>query len=57
MRWTKIDRRVFPLQKEAEEWVKEKKKQHKDVVGARIETNFIPELNQWEGLIYIRVET
>lgn len=56
MRWTAIDKRTFRLQKEAEKWVKDKKKQHKDVNGVRIETNFLQELNQWEGIIYIKVE-
>lgn len=56
MRWTAIDKRVFQLQKDAVKWAKEKKKQHKDVNGVRIDTNFLEELNQWESVIYIKVE-
>lgn len=55
MRYMPVDNKTFRLQKEAEKWVKEQKKEHAGQ-SIRTDVNYLEDLNQWEGVVYIKVE-
>lgn len=56
MRYMPVDNKTFRLQKEAEKWVKEQKKEHAGTVGIRTDVNYLEDTNQWQGVVYMRVE-
>lgn len=57
LKYTLVDQRVFPKQGEAEKWIKEEKMK-RGAAGSKykIETNYLEGTNQWEGLIFMKME-